>query len=412
MGFKTGRKEKTVAALAVFAVCGALVAQAGVPAHEIIKDATGLDVGTLNVGGAIRANYINGDYPDQAGPSRGGDGGTISLDTFRINVDWEKESWIASGEYRWYNYGNDMGYSFFHHAWIGYKIDDASTVKVGLNRVPFGVGAYGPANSWFFDQHFYLGLADDMDMGIKYTREMDNMTLDLAYYAAAEPNGRGWTSDSTRYSYDIVDNGSAYSHYKERNQFNARMIVSTMQDSDIPTDLGVSLQAGQLKGSGNADDTIGYAASAHSSSTMGPWNLKLQLTGYDYRPEYNDSAQSDDLIMMGAYDYAVPVASKGVVPAAALSYTWAAEKYDWLDSITFYNDFSVIMKDGTDNAGSKLNDSAMNVTGMAIASGGWYIYVDYAYANGNYFAGPNGDFGANANDEWEGRFNVNLGYYF
>jgi len=67
----------------------------------------------------------------------------------------------------------------------------------------------------------------------------------------------------------------------------------------------------------------------------------------------------------------------------------------------------------------------MNVTGMAIASGGWYIYVDYAYSNGNYFVGNEGDvygddyessavgdFGAAQNDEWKGRFNINFGYYF
>ncbi|HKL21907.1 MAG TPA: hypothetical protein VJ904_08885, partial [Tichowtungia sp.] len=369
MGFKTGRKEKTVAAIAVFAVCGTWVAQAAVPAHELIKDATGLDVGTLNIGGAIRANYVKGEYPDQNGPSRGGDGGNMELDTFRIDVDWEKDSWIGSAQYRWYN-----GYNFFHHAWLGYKLDESSTIKAGLNRVPFGVGAYGPANSWFFDQHYYVGLADDMDMGVKYTRTMNNMTMDLAYYVAAEPSGNGtenanWAENSARYGYDIVDTGQNNSRYQERNQFNARFIVSTMQESDVPTDVGVSLQAGQLQGSGGADDTLGYAASLHSSSTMGPWNLKLQLTSYDYRPDYNDPAQSDDLIHMGAYNFNEEVASQGVIPAAALSYTVTPEKYDWVDSITFYNDFSIIMKDGKDNAGNKLNDSAMNVTGMAIAAG-------------------------------------------
>jgi len=57
----------------------------------------------------------------------------------------------------------------------------------------------------------------------------------------------------------------------------------------------------------------------------------------------------------------------------------------------------------------------MNVTGVAIASGGWYTQIDYAYANGNYFVGGDGnfdDFGSNQSDDWEGRFNVNIGYYF
>jgi hypothetical protein len=58
------------------------------------------------------------------------------------------------------------------------------------------------------------------------------------------------------------------------------------------------------------------------------------------------------------------------------------------------------------------NDSAMNVIGMAIARGGWYIYVDYAFSNGNYFVGDSGDFGANTDDDWQKRFNINFGYYF
>jgi len=52
------------------------------------------------------------------------------------------------------------------------------------------------------------------------------------------------------------------------------------------------------------------------------------------------------------------------------------------------------------------------VTGRTMTWGGWCIEGGYAYAPGNYFNGPNGDFGANANDEWEGRFNINFGYYF
>ncbi len=161
-----------------------------------------------------------------------------------------------------------------------------------------------------------------------------------------------------------------------------------------------------------ADDAFAYAASVHSSSTLGPWNLKLQFTGYDYGADFNDPAASDDLIQMGAYDYATPIATRGVVPAATLSYTWDAARYDWLDSITFFAEASAILKDGEDNAGDDLNNSYMNSIGAAIACGGWYTYVEYASANGNYFVGPGGDFGANAADEWEGRFNINFGYYF
>ena len=418
MPFKSMPAPKNVIA-AILLTSSMNTFAATLPVHEIINDLTGMDIGTLTLGGCIRANVVKGDYPDDATGKnkRRGNDGSLELDVFRINVDWQKEDWLGKVEYRWYD-----GYNFFHTAWLGYDLDENSQLQVGLNRVPFGVGAYGPANSWFFDQHFYVGLSDDMDMGIKYSHSAGILKLDLAYYAGAEPSGLGsdtgndsWTEDSARYAYDIVDTGDDNAHYSERNQFNARLI-GTIFTNSIPTELGISLQAGQLMaGDGStADDTVGYAASVHSSSTLGPWNLKLQLTGYDYRPDYNDPTQSDDLINMGAYNYNDEVAASGLIPAAALSYT-VKPQVEWIDSIKFYNDISVILKDGKDNQGNRLNNSTMNVTGVAIASGGWYTQIDYAYANGNYFVGGDGnfdDFGSNQSDDWEGRFNVNIGYYF
>ena len=75
--------------------------------------------------------------------------------------------------------------------------------------------------------------------------------------------------------------------------------------------------------------------------------------------------------------------------------------------------------------GVDFNDSTLNVTGMAIAHGNWYIYIDYAISDGNAFVGNKGDIygttyaessvgdvGANDNNRWNHRFNINFGYYF
>lgn len=384
-------------------------------------------MGPLKVGGAIRVNYAIGDYEDDGGkgPQRSGNGGDFDLDTFRVNLDYQQDAFIGKVEYRFYD-----DYHLWHTGWVGYNFSNSSQIQVGVNRVPFGVGAYGPANNFFFDQHYYVGLADDMDLGVKYRLPMGNLIVDLAYYIGAEPEGRGDSDGSARYSYDIVDDdsllsgythGRAYASYEEKNQINLRAIY-TFKTGRITTDAGVSLQWGQLESQTDlADDSDAYAYAAHTKSSWGPWTLMLQLGYYNYDADYTSGA-NNDLIAMGAFDFAWPVASEGTIPSVALSYTWKPNQIDWIDSVTFYNDYSVIIKDGKQQNGRDFNDSALNVTGMAIASGGWYIYVDYAISNGNYFIGNDddtyasfadaSDFGINGIDDWDDRFNINFGYYF
>ncbi len=58
----------------------------------------------LTLGGAIRVNYFWGDYVDDSpGTSADAAGnGTIALDTFRVNLDYERGPWLGKFEYRFY----------------------------------------------------------------------------------------------------------------------------------------------------------------------------------------------------------------------------------------------------------------------------------------------------------------------
>ncbi|MFO7726101.1 MAG: hypothetical protein R6V45_11190 [Oceanipulchritudo sp.] len=363
-----------------------------------------IQLGNFSIGGAIRANYVIGDYPTASGPSRGGDGGNFELDTFRVNVDYADDAgYLGKLEYRWYN-----GYNFLHTGWVGFQIDEDSQVQVGVNRVPFGPGPYGISNSWFFDQHYYVGLSDDMDLGIKYSTVMGPWNFDFAYYVSDEGQWRGASRDSARYSYDIVKNENG-NGYEERNQVNARAIYN-FDEGSMLTSLGGSIQFGQLDAAGTSgSDGDTFAASVHGKATVGEVNFTGQLTYYDYDVGADNEWNSGDLVVMGAYDFAWPVAGKAWIPAIAASMTFIPEGLDWLDSVTPYVEYSNIMKNE-----SSFNDSEMLVLGAAWWRGGWYIYTDFAYSNGNYFVGLDEftTFGANPNDEWQSRFNINFGYYF
>jgi hypothetical protein len=386
----------------------------------VFQPLSAVEIKNFKIGGTIRANYILGDYEKKPNgvAQRGGDGGNFKLDVFGLKVLSKSERLNTHFEYRWYN-----GYNFFHTAALKFNLNK-SKLNVGLTRVPFGVGAYGPANSWFFDQHFYVGLADDMDLGFHYQKDFDSLSLDIAYFPSSDWSGKGASGDSARYSYDIVNENNKNGLYEERHQFNFRLIKK-LSSNNINFHPGFSLQYGKLDGVASlSNDTQATAVSVHSKVVISNWTVLLQASQFDYDASYTQNGKTllsvdDDLIGMGAYDFAWPVASKGSVLAAAVSYTWK-NPFSLADSVTFYNDYSVLQKDGDLN-GVSLNDSQLNVTGFAIANKGWYIYVDHALSNGNFFVGNEGDnyatqsigdFGANLNNKWNKRFNINLGYYF
>ncbi len=381
-----------------------------------------IEAGPFTIGGTIRANYTIGDYGPELGHSSRAekDGGNFALDVFRFNVGFEQDSFIGKAEYRFYpGYGanNHDGYHMLHTGWIGYNFEDKSQVQVGVNRVPFGPGAWGISQSWFFDQHYYVGLADDMDLGIKYSKTFDNLAIDAAYYVSDEGTYNGSTKDCTRYSYDAVDESG--DGYEERNQVNLRAIY-TIKTDNLSTALGTSLQYGELKSNGSQDDGDHYAGSVHSVIKFANFTLAPQLTYYKYDVDKDQPLGTDTLVQFGAFDFPTLIAAEAWIPAVSLSYYLATPQVEWLEYVIPYVEYSSIVKEE-----DSFNDSELVTVGAAWGSGGWYIYSEFAFSNGNDFVGNEagyGDypgnvwasnrFGANPTDKWEYRFNINFGYYF
>ncbi len=397
-----------------------------------------IQLGPVTVGGAMRVNYVLGSYQvdDPAnGPNRGGNSGNVELDTFRLNLALEYGDIIGALEYRWYAEAAQQfpaSYSFLHTGWVGYQFDENSHVEVGVNRVPFGPGPYGVAQSYMFDLHYYVGLADDMDLGIKYVTRLGDWKLDLAYYLSSEGSYAGRSLNSARYSFDAarwtesVDGdgnvlfGGAHNGFDERNQFNIRAI-RVFEDVAVPTELGISLQYGQLKGQ-RVDDGHHWAASLHMVNEWNDLKLATQLTRYEYAIDADNPWGTDTLIPMGAFDFAWFTATKAWIPAISLSYTQETPGIPWIDKIVPYLEYSQVVKDE-----DIFNDSQMVAAGAQWYRGQWLVYTDLVYSNGNWFVGNEadggdtddyglvygvGDWGANGNDRWNYRFTINLGYYF
>ena len=364
----------------------------------------------IKIGGAFGVNYVYGSYDDPH--PRGDDIGQVELEMFRLNADLGYENLIGRIEYRWYNnHGNSPNnkYSMFHTAWLGYDWGDSGTLKAGIVRVPFGPTAYGVSSSWFFDQHFYVGLSDDMDLGIAWSRAFDKLTLDLGYYPSSEFRGKGSNPESSRYAYDVVRTGGEVEiGFEEQHQFNLRAIYAL----EGGTEIGGSLQYGLLQGTNIDGDDSGdhHALSGHMKNAFGDFTLYSQLTYYVYN--ITDQAPWETgLIYMGAYNYADLVASEGIMPALSLRYNGVdASGVSWLNSVTPYVEWSSIMK-----SADGFNDSTLVTVGAAWTIGALYMYSDLAFSDGNYFVGfdsAGGDFGANGDDSWNWRLNFNFRYYF
>ena len=381
----------------------------------------------IKVGGAMRVNYAYGAYGDEENPHpRGEKIGDVDLEIFRLNADLDYNNIISRLEYRWYD-----GYSMIHTAWLGYKLSDSGTVKAGVVRVPFGPTAYGVSTSWFFDQHFYVGLADDMDLGVTWNDTFGKLTLDVGSFLMSEPQLIKYGSlASSRYSYDVVrweekadakgnvEWGAGENGFDELLQFNLRGIYALENIADV----GVSLQYGLLKGTnvGNDDGGNHYAVSAHAKNSFADFTLFSQFSYYAHNITDKTPWGTGELIPMGAYDFAWPIASTGLIPALSLRYGGIdASGISWVDSVTPYAEWSTILKT-VDN----YNPSTLITLGASwTVLGALYVYTDLALSDGNFFVGNTGDaygniltgvshVGANGNNVWHWRLNFNFGYYF
>ncbi len=373
------------------------------------EDAAPAPENKLAVGGALRFNYFvkswDGQKPNR---KRFGD---FAFDTFRINVDGSRGPLSLSAEYRLY-----QGYHMLHHGQVGYAATDKVKVDVGVSQVPFGLLKYASKN-WFFDITYYLGMEDDYDLGVRTSIDLGDAQVLLGFYKNSEGSYTGNTLASARYSYDVLPTTVAELGYaglaedrfnSETNQGNVRATYKIKHSDTSSTELGVSGRVGGLYNSSTDDLGYHWAAAAHVNGTYGPLNVQLQGIAYAFKPE-NPAGQDDTFVVMGAYDAPYMVAAEGYIATANIAYTLPV-KVSPLDSLTFYNDYSVLLK--TEDG---FEPSHQNVTGVLVAAGSTYTYVDLAAGRNHPWLGPfygNALAAGDPDEGWHARFNINIGWYF
>lgn len=361
----------------------------------------------IDVGGAVRFQYVLEDYNDTAKDNNG----TFEMDTVRLNFDGTVGDVILSAEWRWYQYMNVI-----HHAWVGYDFSDSLQGQVGVNQVPFGVTPYN-SHSFFFSSNYYLGLEDDYDFGAKLIYDEGPLNVQGAFYWNDELGGAdgyfGFDPGdfpnflNDRYSYDIVGvrdpaegtYATPTSFAFDSNIFNGRVAYTFGHGTDYSTEIGFSGQYGKVRDRAGSSVGDQSAWAAHLVGNYGPWNIQLQATDYEY-----DMDNGSGRMAVGAYDFFDTIAAEATSYTANVAYSLPVE-WGPVTNLTFYNDYSVV----TDKS-ANLEDTWMNVTGVAVSSGGLYTYIDLILAENQPFIGGTMDSAGKPGTNT--RFNINFGYYF
>lgn len=366
-----------------------------------------LELKTL-VGGALRFNLFAKTWRKPTTIRATGD--NVAFDTFRLNVESTYGPVRLSAEYRFY-----AGYNMLHHGFIGYRLEGITEVQLGVVRVPFGLLPYA-SNNWFFNLGYYLGLEDDYDLGMRADFDLGMVDFQIAYFRNDEGSYAGSSIDSTRFSYDVVRTdeteipalaGVGPRRSEERDQLNLRMTFTGAHGDSGSTEVGLSGQIGRLDSDIPDDDGYHWAAAAHLKGQYGRVGVMAQVARHLYEPA-TTTGQDERWMAMGAYDAPYRMASEAYLFVANVSYRLPIERGPF-QSITFYEDFSYMLKDIAGYA-----DSKQITTGTLLHAGPIYAYLDVVIGHHHPWIGPvYVDALAEGGDgSWDARFNANLGYYF
>jgi hypothetical protein len=376
-------------------------------------------ISPFTVGGAIRFNYVYKSWQEDYS------NGFFGLDTARLDVKYDDGVVIGSAQYRYNNFPKGQGdYSqhFLHHGWVGVRFADKSTLHVGVDKNQFGLQPFA-SNNFYESMAFYVGFEDKYDLGVTYASKPGPVEWQVGFYPrdGGSYGGSSNTSGaSNRYSYNIVadDDAQGYGTGQrdtERNTLIGRLAVKIGETG--LHEVGVSALTGTIRNEARADGVINTRRNAfavHFKGNAGPVNVMLQAMRYDYNTSHAagqtyGGLDANSFVMVGGFGYPYPVATKGDIYIANLSYDIAG-KIGPFGGFKVYNDYSVLRK-RVANYGS----SMQNVTGMSFSAGKWYFYADYMVGKNHPYMSP--DFGglaspSNVRPGHAHRINLQAGYYF
>ncbi|MFY0574615.1 hypothetical protein ACN28S_09865 [Cystobacter fuscus] len=240
------------------------------------------DVPSFEMGGVVRFNYA---YRSWLAPEHPNNRvGNIIFDILALRPRAQYKNLSLKADFHFHS-----NYAYLRYGYLGYKASDSLDIQAGLMQAPFGILPV-PANNWFDNLAFYIGLEDDSDLGVKALFKAGALDVQLAFYKSDEGSFFGRSIDSARYGFDLVrSNDTEVSGVGERtdretDQGNVRPAYTFRHAESFQTEIGLSGMVGGIYNTQTNGTGWRWAAAAHVHGQYGPLGLQFQALSYAFNP--------------------------------------------------------------------------------------------------------------------------------
>ncbi|MGP5631990.1 hypothetical protein [Psychrobacter celer] len=361
---------------------------------------------SLEVGGVVRFNQRYQSWGDDKYNS---DLGDPEFDIARLDIDGKYNDFYLDSSYVF----QDDDKTSIEKAYLGYNLNEESSVEAGLVYKPFSIYPY-PQNGWTYHIPFFLGYGNNTAPGINLNHENEDWDIKLGYYPEMLSENLRYSPESGAYS-ELDNTFPSMSQYEneKKNQVNAR-IAKKFDNEAGKQEIGLSAAYSQLENGITNDDGSYYAVGLHTNNNYDQFNVQSSIIHYEYDAK-NPDGVDDDMTLMGANGltpaYFIP--SEGTVGSLNLAYTIPMKNTGKLKAVKVYNDYSYLKKSRDDWA-----DSQMNTTGVMFIAPPFLVWLDHTYGkNANIIGGATNSTGFTSassenSNKWLSRVNLNVGINF
>lgn len=314
----------------------------------------------------------------------------------------------------WRGFSMHMELRFFtwmivmRQAWIQYEWED-NAVQAGLIQRPWGRQPWS-SDSWWFTLGWYVGLADDYDLGVKYTKDNDRYRLDVMY---SVQDAAGFLDPTARWATDLTPSGE-----QQNRQFStgsARFLWKFQHGEGSETRIGAFGSIGLMQNAVTGENGNRWYAGATYHGDYDGWRPLVQFTRQEFNPnnpdEVNGVQVDDRVVRVSQFVEFRDMAAKAWLFNVNLAKHIPFNR-KYLQALVPYIEWSWFMKDEDDFA-----DSHLITPGLQIQMYNVWLWFDILIGRNAVFMNDSPEqsgigAGGIRPDRFEVRPNLQIQFYF